>query len=162
MRRKYEPKSEYAKKLLDPRWQKKRLGILERDGWLCCMCYDTKSTLHVHHRYYVAREPWDTPDDALITLCESCHNQETEQRQGEERRILYVFRRLFFAYELDVIAEGFENLAGNIHPQELAGTISASLSDDGLSWAMYQNFCANRKAKLDAPCRPTSASASEK
>jgi len=25
----------YKEKLLDPRWQKKRLEVLERDGWAC-------------------------------------------------------------------------------------------------------------------------------
>ena len=43
---------EYAEKLKDPRWQKKRLEILERDAWVCQKCFDTKSTLHVHHRIY--------------------------------------------------------------------------------------------------------------
>lgn len=30
--------------------------------------------LNVHHKYYIKRKfPWDYEDDALITLCESCH-----------------------------------------------------------------------------------------
>lgn len=31
-------KEEYAKKLMDPRWQKKRLEIFKRDGWKCQNC----------------------------------------------------------------------------------------------------------------------------
>lgn len=65
----------YLEKLKDPRWQKKRLKILERDNWECKECYDTKSTLHVHHREYIeGRNPWNHPLKSLITLCENCHN----------------------------------------------------------------------------------------
>lgn len=41
--------SAYSEKLKNPRWQKKRLEIFERDGWKCRACQDEKSTLHVHH-----------------------------------------------------------------------------------------------------------------
>lgn len=62
----------YTDKLKDPRWQKKRLAIMERDGWKCLKCLDEKSTLHVHHLSY-SGEPWEAPDDQLVTLCEHCH-----------------------------------------------------------------------------------------
>ncbi len=57
-----------------PKWQKKRLKILDRDGWKCIACRDSDSTLHVHHFYY-AGNPWDTEDAFLQTLCESCHEK---------------------------------------------------------------------------------------
>lgn len=62
----------YSEKLKDPRWQKKRLLILERDNWECTRCQEREKTLNVHHIEY-SREPWDTPDDLLTTLCEDCH-----------------------------------------------------------------------------------------
>src|SRR5690606_34273771 len=32
------------------------------------------TTLQVHHLYYVDRaNPWDYPDDALVTVCSKCH-----------------------------------------------------------------------------------------
>ena len=69
----------YKAKLRDPRWQRKRLQILERDEWRCRLCMDSESTLHVHHRWYLPDcEPWDYPVAALLTLCESCHETETE------------------------------------------------------------------------------------
>lgn len=64
---------DYLEKLKDPRWQRKRLRILERDGWRCKACYDDKNTLHVHHLFYFKGDPWDIPDGFLITLCEDCH-----------------------------------------------------------------------------------------
>jgi hypothetical protein len=68
--------SNYYAKLKDPRWQKKRLEILSRDSFTCRLCDDKESTLHVHHiRYAKGADPWDYPDDCLVTLCESCHEE---------------------------------------------------------------------------------------
>jgi 5-methylcytosine-specific restriction endonuclease McrA len=122
-------KSKYSEKLRDPRWQKKRLEIFQRDNFICQNCKTNASkfdfvnssiyskkhyqyllrsddyfyegecmykeyeeplqseiengeekeqftafNFHIHHKYYVAnREPWEYPDDALITLCSYCH-----------------------------------------------------------------------------------------
>lgn len=75
----FEPKSAYAKKLLDPRWQKKRLEILQRDNFTCKYCAATDKTLHVHHKHYIyGQDPWDYREDWLITLCAECHEIETE------------------------------------------------------------------------------------
>ena len=63
----------YAVKLKNPKWQKKRLEILQRDGFKCVYCGDEKSTLHVHHEGYMGKNPWDTPDCLLNTVCEECH-----------------------------------------------------------------------------------------
>lgn len=61
-------------KYLDPRWQKKRLKIFERDGWMCNCCGDTEEALAIHHDFYEADNPWDDPDEALVTLCVKCHS----------------------------------------------------------------------------------------
>lgn len=69
-----ERKKSYAELLKDPRWQKKRLEILERDHWACFRCDDKETTLHVHHKYYERGfMPWEYPDAAYVTLCERCH-----------------------------------------------------------------------------------------
>lgn len=62
----------YKEQLLDPRWQKKRLEILNRDNFSCTKCGDTNSTLHVHHNKY-SKYPWDIDNDFLETLCVHCH-----------------------------------------------------------------------------------------
>lgn len=68
----------YKEKLLDPRWQKKRLSILERDQWKCRICENDKATLHVHHIFYdnAYPNPWDYPDYCLLSLCAACHETE--------------------------------------------------------------------------------------
>lgn len=64
----------YSEKLRDPRWQKKRLKIMERDEFKCRLCGSGDKTLNVHHAYYRPKaNPWDYPDEELTTLCEECH-----------------------------------------------------------------------------------------
>src|SRR5574337_755425 len=85
--------SEYSEKLRDPRWQKKRLQILERDGWACQFCFDDKSTLHVHHKWYIrGRDPWEYHDDCLIALCASCHEEETDAMPRAEWGLLHALK----------------------------------------------------------------------
>lgn len=75
----------YAEKLLDPRWQKKRLEIFSRDNWTCLSCGRLDMTLSVHHRQYIdGRDPWDYPDHMLATYCKNCH--ETEHLIGSTLR----------------------------------------------------------------------------
>lgn len=64
----------YAEKLKDPRWQRKRLEILNRDDFTCRCCGDNENTLHVHHIVYPKNKfPWEIDNHHLITLCEYCH-----------------------------------------------------------------------------------------
>lgn len=72
----------YSEKLRDPRWQKKRLEILARDGWCCKSCLTTERTLHVHHLFYFKnKDPWDIPSGFLLTLCEDCHGPKSEDEE---------------------------------------------------------------------------------
>lgn len=66
----------YFEKLKDPRWQKKRLQILDRDNFCCTQCAGTSEQLHVHHLVYKGSNPWDTGDEYLTTLCKNCHDRE--------------------------------------------------------------------------------------
>jgi hypothetical protein len=74
----------YKKLLKDPRWQKKRLKVLERAGWECERCGDSKSELHVHHTFYDGRKPWKYPKSSLECLCKSCHEGEHFESKEEE------------------------------------------------------------------------------
>jgi len=76
----------YWQKLTDPRWQKKRLIILERDEFMCQQCFDTEEELHVHHIRY-NNNPWDADDKYLITLCKSCHKH-IEEAKKESKEAL--------------------------------------------------------------------------
>lgn len=64
----------YSEKLQDPRWQKKRLEVFQRDKWRCCICAKSDVTLHVHHSEYDG-DPWDVSIDDLLTACKYCHKR---------------------------------------------------------------------------------------
>jgi len=64
----------YSEKLKDPRWQRKRLEIMQRDDFACRHCGNKEKTLNVHHLSYKAKtDVWDYEPDNLVTLCEICH-----------------------------------------------------------------------------------------
>lgn len=72
----------YYEKLRDPRWQKRRLEIMQRDNFKCVDCGNGESTLNVHHTYYLkATDPWDYDNHCLKTLCEPCHNHRHDQME---------------------------------------------------------------------------------
>lgn len=67
-------KPTYAELLRDPRWQRKRLEVMNREDFTCERCRDKSKTLNVHHSYYErGNSPWEYPIESLHCLCESCH-----------------------------------------------------------------------------------------
>lgn len=98
-------KQEYYELLKDPRWQKKRLEILERDNWTCQVCTETTKNLHIHHQYYLNNTlPWEYPNEALQTLCADCHEYETTAINKATYQLLLLLKQKGFC-SLD-----FENL----------------------------------------------------
>lgn len=56
-------------------WAEKIRKIILRDLNRCQICESTKS-LEVHHKYYsVGILPYNYPDESLISLCSSCHEE---------------------------------------------------------------------------------------
>ena len=70
----------YAEKLKHPKWQKKRLEIMQRDNFTCQICKDEETELHIHHFKYSQQAPWEEPNVKLITICKLCHESEHGQR----------------------------------------------------------------------------------
>ena len=78
--------NDYFELLKHPEWQKKRLRIMERDGFQCRECGDKETTLNVHHSYYTkGAKPWEYPDESLHTLCETCHELVSELHTNLKR-----------------------------------------------------------------------------
>ena len=97
----------YTEKLKDPRWQKKRLEVLERAGWKCMSCGSEDKTLHVHHCVYKkGLDPWDY-NASLIALCEYCHNQ-----RGEIQNFLLLATRKCTNDQLMAIVEFLDKSYG--------------------------------------------------
>lgn len=86
---------DYAAERLDPRWQKKRLEIFQRDGFKCVVCCSKTKTLTVHHSYYVkGRDLWNYPNFSLSTLCLDCHSEEQIIATEEFDRFEKIVERL--------------------------------------------------------------------
>lgn len=65
----------YADQLRDPRWQRKRLEIMERSDFACENCGEKTKTLAVHHRLYLrGRKAWEYESEFLECLCQECHS----------------------------------------------------------------------------------------
>ena len=69
--------SNYYELLKSPKWQKRRLEILQQHNFACSKCKSEENFLNVHHKIYVkGRKPWEYSDHELTVLCEGCHELE--------------------------------------------------------------------------------------
>jgi len=143
--------SEYSEKLKDPHWQRKRLEILERDEWTCQICFDSESTLVVHHRRYLSNtEPWDYPDELLVTLCEDCHEVERSERHGNEEDLLSMLRTNFFADDIHTFATGFYEMK-LLHSHEIvASAYEWALSNPDIQRELIERYLYQLKGSIHA------------
>lgn len=69
----------YLEQIRNPKWQKKRLEIMQRDGFKCCICKANDKPLNVHHLYYMPKTLiWEYDNEAMKTVCEEHHEQLTK------------------------------------------------------------------------------------
>lgn len=130
-------KPEWDAAYKDSRWQKKRLEIMERDGWECQSCCGSvgSDTLNVHHRYYEqGKKPWEYADSSLVTLCEDCHKAVTEARQT----ILKSFGELTCTAEVAFYSDLFTFMVQN---QNLRGCWM-SFADDQITMPLLVELMA--------------------
>lgn len=98
----------YLEKLKDPRWQKLRLQVFERDDFRCTNCYSDTKTLNVHHIHYKGNNPWETPINLLTTLCESCHEAETIALKKAEKSLIKELKSIgFMAKDIELLSYDF-------------------------------------------------------
>lgn len=64
----------YSDDIKNGNWQQKRLEIMQRDNFQCLCCHEPFQ-LNVHHLYYEPNKKiWEYDNEALVTLCDRCHN----------------------------------------------------------------------------------------
>ena len=120
----------YFEKLKDPRWQKKRLEILDRDEWCCQRCGDNEETLHVHHRIYqYGKEPWEIDNDLLVTLCKDCHDEESTYWKDLGHDAILILKSKFLAHEAHSIINGFANIEIVQSPEVPSSVLEYALSN---------------------------------
>ncbi len=140
----------YAEKLKDPRWQKMRLRIFERDEFTCRYCGDVESTLHIHHKIYRNNcDPWEYEESDLITLCEECHSEEREQISKTVKALIDAVKRNFFSGDILNIAIGFDAIKfpSPYVPEVIASIISWVLQDENIMQELSDRYFDNLKEK---------------
>lgn len=101
-----ENKNEYLEQYKNPKWQKLRLKILERDNWACQKCGDDESQLQVHHRRYIyGKKVWKYKEFDLITLCSDCHKEEKDSMKERMGQLIETLKISFFADEINSLHE---------------------------------------------------------
>ena len=103
----------YYEKLKDPRWQKKRLEILERAEFACEKCFCENETLHIHHGYYEkGLDPWEYDPKTLWSVCETCHKEAEKERLEVYKQIATIPPSCFDSLKNGVMSfvEHFHNI----------------------------------------------------
>ena len=132
--------SAYAEKFKDPRWQKMRLQIFKRDKWCCQICGNKENTLHVHHRYYeFGKDPWEYPPESLVTLCVTCHEEESCAMKYQMDALAKELKSKFFSSDIFSIAIGIYHMSEFLAPNEVAEILEA-LSDERILKNLIADF----------------------
>jgi hypothetical protein len=133
-------KKTYSEKLKDPRWQKKRLEVMQRDAFKCVWCCDGTKTLNVHHLSYHG-DPWDTPVDQLITVCEECHQQDHEHRSSVEKELIRVLKVNGFGIDdISALIWAFQNDRQDRNPWMVAHGVSHMIKKDDMFDMICRDF----------------------
>lgn len=126
----------YSELLKDPRWQKKRLEIFNRDEFKCVCCGSGKKTLHVHHQLYISgKKPWEYINGLLITLCDECHLSEEAWKAADDDFMNSMLGLEFTRSQINSFVvrlhdhlvnmknrrEYFDNLINSLEPTDLNG-----------------------------------------
>ena len=136
--------SSYADKLKDPRWQKKRLEILDKNDWCCQRCFDSELTLHVHHKAYIkGRSPWEYEDSELTVLCESCHENETASIKPVIDCFIRSIKGKFLSDQITDISSGFNSMPMVHTPGVIAQALEYTLSSEAEIVKLVENYFAH-------------------
>lgn len=118
----------YGDLLKDPRWQKKRLEIMQRDNFTCQHCLATDKSLQVHHLVYEkGKKPWEYENDELITLCEMCHQNEEDEKCDS----YILFKELKEAFQHEGYSTGLLNsILTRLSESVIFGKNNEDVNDD--------------------------------
>lgn len=148
-------KESYAEMLKDPRWQRKRLEVLEYWDFRCSHCGSRDKTLHVHHGSYDVRlDPWEYDHSMLHCLCNDCH----EMIHGAVKAIRWIIGELplYQVNALTTILLGFKNYESREYVQSASIGFASLLGLDAnateimnLITELWQNRTTNARDCID-------------
>lgn len=152
---------DYKSQYTHPKWQKRRLEMLEAANFQCQSCEETEKTLHVHHKRYVkGRDVWDYGDEELEVLCEDCHKHEHFQKD-ELNKMLASMSSIQIA-DLICIVAGMQSYLMEIDDEQLANwrSLNKTAVDAGyIAGSLINDRCSDAAGLADvlrsnAPDRP--------
>lgn len=139
---------EYSEKLKDPRWQKKRLEVFNRDAWTCQKCYDDRGTLHAHHlNYRKGADPWDYDNEDLLTLCEECHQEEKDLKRSCNILSVEIRRKFKIGRNIEELAEAFASMKVPHTAEVFTSALCELLTDEEKLKELIVDFFENLKKK---------------
>lgn len=98
----------YREKLKNPRWQKLRLEVMQRDNFACRNCGARDRELQIHHLRY--SDDICQPPECLETLCADCH----AEREGFQKLLIASIRAL----PTPKFMLGHQTIAASVHSVE--------------------------------------------
>ena len=140
----------YQELLTDPRWQKKRLKIFERDSFTCVRCGRQDKTLHAHHKYYIKnRDPWDYKDCVIATLCDPCHKHEHDVSYTNSKALVNaMYDGGFLSDEILLISHSFRDIKHIYHPSNTAAMLSWAIRESEIMEHINELFLIKIGQKL--------------
>lgn len=131
----------YLEKLKDPRWQKTRLQVFERDKWACQGCFDTDTTLHCHHRYYLPeKEPWEYPIEAFITLCADCHDAETQEMESVCKSLISELKKKFLYDDILTLAAAVHDMKLQSNQSVIASAYAHAIENKTMQKIIIEKY----------------------
>lgn len=140
--------SEYSELLKSPLWKAKRKEILERDGYKCCQCGNTKY-LQVHHKYYkYGLKPWEYDNACYITLCKTCHYKIHKEKELAEMPVLArdLYRALLLIANTNKVKIDYTKIYA-----ALGYSKSISAIDYAISYLIEKGFIKKKKDTIFFP-----------
>lgn len=141
---------EYQALYRDPRWQRKKNLILQRDVYRCRDCTNGTVELQVHHCRYPGRgrPPWEIDDEFLLTVCDPCHKKRQELENQMKESLALVFAKST-PIELEALATFISGLAlPGIHSEVLMKGQCEFMSET--RWIQYAEVCPTVRPHVEA------------
>lgn len=142
------PMDAYSQLLCRPEWARKRMVILERDGFRCVACRtmgEPDNRLQVDHKIYARGGfPWDVPDNYLQTVCRRCHERFTALR----RRLQEIAADMNL-YELPIAVQMLEGFWGDQRPHTVPPTAIARTTITLRRLELIQQYEAEKNGLLE-------------
>lgn len=155
--------ADYSERLTDPRWQKMRLEVFQRDGFACRCCAETELELHAHHSWYErGRQPWEYPTDSVVTYCHKCHEAEHGRSFAGDAAVLHLLRKAGFPLLEDrlalvgaLVGESKEPMTEK-ESREIAFIVAMLVWRRAETWAAVLDICERAEAALPRWSEPPS------